>query len=116
MEGEEEVTINVLGTEYEIIHTTDRERPELKNVDGYCANYEKYILVETDLFRCDPPDLRSDKAVEERSKQIKRHEIIHAFIMESAAQHSVLDNEYCVHWIALQFPKMLEAFRQVNAI
>ena len=39
-----------------------------------------------------------------------------AFVYESGAQHSVLDHEYCVHWIAVQFPKLLKVFQDAGAI
>ena len=108
--------INVLGTEYEIIRTTSTEHPELKNADGYCANYEKFILVETDLFKDDETGSDLTKAKAERTKLILRHELVHAFVMESGNQHTSLDLEPVTHWIASMAPKMFKAFQQVDAL
>lgn len=46
---------------------------------------------------------------------VLRHEIIHAYFFESG----LLDygtNEQLVDWIVLQFPKMLETFKRIEAI
>jgi hypothetical protein len=46
---------------------------------------------------------------------VKRHEIIHAFFAESGITEWERD-ERLVDYMAIQFPKMLEAFKQVEAI
>lgn len=106
--------INILGAEYKITETTVKENGILENADGFCSNYDKYILVLKEPFADDKYANENEKA--ERKKLIKRHELIHAFITESGALGTVLDNEFCVHWIAMQFPKILKAFQETEAI
>jgi len=106
--------VTILGAEYEITETTQKENGILENADGFCSNYDKYILVEKEPFANDKYANENEKT--ERKKLIKRHELVHAFITESGALNTVLDNEFCVHWIAMQFSKMLAAFREVEAI
>lgn len=106
--------INVLGAEYEVTETNAKENGILKNSDGFCSNYDKYILVLKEPFSDDEHANETEKA--ERKKLIKRHELIHAFITESGALDTVLDREFCVHWIAMQFPKMLKAFEELGAL
>ena len=108
--------INILGSEWEIIETTDSEHPELENSDGWCGTYVRKILVESNLFADSPKTDLSEQAKPIRKKDLLRHEIIHAFVRESGAQHSILDNEFCVHWIALMFPKMLKLFEETGAL
>ena len=108
--------INILGTDYEIIHTTDKVHEELKDADGWCSNYTQKIYLETNLLRDEVENEDTIKARSIRAKDTLRHEIIHAYIKESAAQHSVLDHEYCVHWIALMFPKLLKTFQEADAL
>ena len=52
---------------------------------------------------------------EERRKYIKRHEIIHAFFNESGLP-GFSANEQIVDWIATQFSKILEVYRQTGAL
>lgn len=102
-------TINVLGTEYKIIIE------EFKNsdTDGYCDYTNKEI------------HLRSDNVNEVgdfeylKSKQL-RHEIIHAFLAESGLQSNFQHftefghEETMVDWIAIQWHKINEVFRQLK--
>lgn len=52
-----------------------------------------------------------------------RHEITHAFFFESGLQESSLqycngwaENEEMVDWVAVQFPKMLQVFKEAECI
>ncbi len=44
-----------------------------------------------------------------------RHEVIHAFFSESGLD-DYSSNEELVNWIAIQFPKMLQVFKEIEAI
>ena len=48
----------------------------------------------------------------------KRHEIIHAFLFESglAENSEWAQNEEMVDFFAIQFPKLMEAFKNADAI
>lgn len=53
-----------------------------------------------------------------RLEKNKRHEIIHAFLFESglAENSEWAQNEEMVDFFAIQFPKLMEAFKNADAI
>jgi hypothetical protein len=104
--------INILGTEYKFEPSEAREDMRLTYNDGYCDFYTKTIRHENN-YNENRPDSIGD--YNELKNQVKRHEIVHAFFFESGLANYA-DNEQLVEWIALQFPKMLKAFREVGAI
>lgn len=106
--------ISALGTEYDFIETTGRDDPRLERNDGWCGNYGKVILVETDVFVHDEGG-DMDLTRKERKKYIRRHELVHSFFNESGLD-DYSSNEQLVTWIARQFPKMLKAFEEMDAI
>lgn len=74
------MTVNILGTEYEIIEATAAEDAMLEKCDGY-----------------------------------------HAFLFESGLSENFTHPEYghdetYVDWIASQFPKMCEVFKEVGCL
>lgn len=109
--------LDVLGTEYEIIKTTANEQPRLKNASGYCSSYNNKIYIESELFADESytdEDLKNSKQI--ATKEILRHEIIHAFVKESGLLNSDINSESVVDYYASQFPKLLEAFRKADAL
>lgn len=117
-----QMNITVLGTEYEV-KKESYEKEELfrkRNIDGYCDDIEKTIVV------CDMkthPVFKSEKETycAEVERQVMRHEIIHAFLSESGLQECTSGgawskNEAMVDWIALQFPKILAAFKAARCL
>lgn len=49
--------------------------------------------------------------------KVCRHEIIHAFLYESGLDvESWARNEEIVDWLALQIPKMVRIFKEVNCL
>lgn len=114
--------VNILGTEYAITLDVDPESNKYLNENfGYCDMHSKKIVC-ADLLKIEG---WKDETEEVRNKQRKatlRHEIIHGFLCESGLWGSSVPicawaiNEEMIDWIALQFPKILEAFQQVNAI
>lgn len=110
--------VNVLGTEYTIIHKKESEDKTLKGIDGYCDSSTKTIV----LLEIEEDDM-SKKDLITYQKSVLRHELIHAFLSESGlgscagqVQGSWADNEEMVDWIAIQFPKMIKAFEEVGAL
>lgn len=116
--------VNILGTEYTIKYKTYEEDSCLKenSFAGYCTSIPKEIVI-LDLNK-DERWSKEEQSVKDMSmKETLRHEIIHAFFNESGLQDSSnkLDgpwakNEEMVDWIAIQFPKILKAFREANCI
>ena len=58
------------------------------------------------------------KNLADYKKQVIRHEIIHAFVFESGLDtcSDWAKNEEMVDWIAIQFPKLLKAFKEADCL
>lgn len=107
------IKVNVLGTEYTIKHQTENENPKLKRANGICELYTKEIVLnnfEIDENTCDNIKVFKDKVL--------RHEVIHAFLNESGLDNNCdyARNEELVDWIAIQFPKMYRAFKELGVL
>lgn len=103
-------TVQILGTEYEIVRDTHTNDKCLEKADGYCDFTTKRIVIENDVKHYEWGDM------ETWFNNIVRHEIVHAFMFESG-----LDvcsdwgrNEELVDWIALQIPKMAKAIEDAK--
>ena len=106
------VEVDVLGTIYSIIKSDKTKDVKLENLAGYCDSSVNRIVIDT--FK---PDNLSKADLEKYEKEVIRHELVHAFLIESGmGDCSWGDNEEMVDWIALQFPKMLKAFEKINVI
>ena len=107
------IKVNILGTEYSFIETTESEDVDLKDNFGVCDSEDKIIKVDTHYSDETPVG-------KIRFNQTKRHEILHAFFDESGVRLSGMigshDSETIINWIAMQFPKLLKAFQEVNAV
>ena len=108
--------VKILGTEYEIVmDAEEKDYPILKDADGYADFTIKKIVVKKLI-----QDGESYEDLELWQRKTLRHEIVHAFLYESGLwQNSFKDwarNEEMTDWIALQFEKMLDVFKEVKAI
>lgn len=63
-------------------------------------------------------DRTCKKNLQVQIRKNKRHEIIHAFLFESglAENSEWAQNEEMVDFFAIQFPKLMEAFKNADAI
>ena len=100
----------ILDTEYTIQLLHEEDDPKLKECDGYTDFTSKKIVVcdrrSDDKMQVEKPEVIIEK--------VARHEMVHAFLSESGlGVNSWADNEEIVDWIAIQFPKMREAFDEV---
>lgn len=68
--------MKVLGTEYKLIHDSDLIKSGL---DGECQSYSKVIRIRPKEQMLG--DLDSDADKEKRYNEVKRHELVHAFLM-----------------------------------
>lgn len=101
-----------MGTKYDYKETTQKQDIRLCGKQGFCDEYKKTILIETDYNENDPDSIRDYNALKSFTK---RHEILHAYFAESGMlEYS--EDEKLVSWIAWQFPKLLETFKSINAI
>lgn len=109
------MTVNILGTEYTIEYR--KEDPILGDCDGYTDTSTKLIVVEDFT-----PDAMSKGDLARYSKQVLRHEIIHAFLFESGLDASSFSpnnwaqNEEMVDWFAIQAPKLFAAFKEAECM
>lgn len=105
--------VNVLGSKYTIIKSTEKEYPYLAESDGFCDPSVRKIVIDISM----PNSISACENQKELQERVLRHELIHAFLFESGlAQSSWADNEEMVDWIARQFPKMLSAMRSADCI
>lgn len=106
--------VDVLGTEYKIIETTQAEDKNLDGVDGYCDTSIKECVVEKMEAS---GRIREKKNLPEYKKTVIRHEIIHAFLFESGLDTcSWANNEEMVDFFAIQMPKLVKAFKEADAL
>ncbi len=107
--------INVLGTEYTIEYASKKENEFLERCDGYCDKTSKRIVVLTKDDDCELDNF------EEYQKKVIRHEITHAFLFESGLQENFKHEEWgheetMIDWVAIQFPKLLQAFKEADCL
>ena len=109
-----EDTVNILGTGYNIKSVdpnTDDKR--LEGANAFCDYYAKEIVA----IKYEETE-ESFKDIPAFNRKTLRHEIVHAFLAESGLRRNCnwACEEEMVDWIAIQFPKMLKAFQEANAI
>lgn len=118
------MTVNILGTIYEIVTRKYHEDGyfEAERICGYCDELMKRIVIgQISTF----PNWENEE--QERcnvmGKQTLRHEIVHAFLTESGLSSSSgqyengwAKNEEMVDWMALQGPKIYNAWLEVGAL
>ncbi len=116
--------VNVLGTDYKIIvkKYDEDEAFARRNIDGYCDSYKKEIVV------CDMNTYKGWEHEPQETKDIcqkltLRHEIVHAFLSESGLSDCSAvfscgwaKNEEMIDWIALQGPKILNAWSEAGCL
>lgn len=100
--------VNVLGTIYTIEELEERTQyMKDRDIHGYCDMSSKKIVVcgkETDF---------DNKEV--ITKLLIRHEIIHAFLLESGIAYCTgFHTEEMVEWLSMQFPKLKETLEGVD--
>ena len=112
-------TISILGTNYKIYFKNDEQEPRLKNNWGFTDYHAKEIYVHSDIEQ-ETED--SCKNLIDFKHKVLRHEIIHAFLYESGLRENSsrpsawAENEEMVDWIAIQFPKILEVYKELRII
>jgi len=104
--------VNVLGTVYRIKYV-----PSLDSRGGETDFYTKEIRIseQKDI----PAEYKTDN-LKEMQRHVLRHELIHAFLFESgmdqssAAHEAWAVNEEMIDWMAIQMPKIMEAYESVT--
>lgn len=107
--------VNILGSTWTITERSEAEDNRLDNCDGYCDWTTREIVVERELNGT----LRD---METYIRKVKRHEIVHAFLLESGlhecsgSTEAWAANEVMVDWFARVGPKIYDAWKEARAI
>ena len=118
------MTVNILGTPYEIIvkKYDEEEAFDRRSIAGFCDGYAKEIVV-CDMHTYKDWENETEKTIVECQKETTRHEIVHAFFYESGLWDSSLGidnswakNEEMVDWIAIQGAKIYKAWQEADAL
>lgn len=118
------MTVNILGTPYEIVvkKYDEEECFERRSIAGYCNGLTKEIVL-CDMSTYKGWEHEDKKTVENCHKDSLRHEVVHAFLNESGLREN--SNEFCgawarneemVDWIAIQGAKIYKAWQEADAI
>ena len=102
--------INILGTQYKIENDTSSA---MDDYDGLCDRDAKIIITSFD-DKC-KADERCTKNYEEFKRRILRHEIMHAVFHECGLSKYAQD-EILVELLATQFPKIISAMKEGEAL
>ena len=116
--------VNVLGTEYSIL-MLDYDQEEAfarRSIGGYCDCYEKKIVL-CDMASFKGWEHEEKSTCEICNRQNLRHEIVHAFLSESGLMDNAFlssgswaMNEEMVDWMAIQGPKIHDAWKKAGAL
>lgn len=113
------LTVKILGQKYTIEYLTlDQDSNLSEDTGGYVERYSNRIIINASLLERANLSPEHVKKLENHSL---RHEIIHAFFIESGLdsdfEHKPIgQEETVVDWFAIQFPKMLKVFKKVGCI
>jgi len=107
--------VNILGTPYNIAIRSEKEDVRLENCDGYTDWTTKTIGIEKETNG-------NLGDMEVYVKKVLRHEIVHAFFLESGLHESSgsteawASHEAMVDWFARQGPKIYTAWQEADAL
>lgn len=109
-------SISILGTSYTVLFDVpEEEMPE--GADGCMDQSIKTIKI--GRFE---PSRDSLKNLNGYINKVLRHEVIHAFLYESGlwnnsgSSEAWGQDETITDWIAIQFPKILEVFKELDCL
>lgn len=95
-----------------------KKYPNLAEMDGYTDPSTREIVVDDMKESQGQIGVKAD--LESYQKQVVRHEIIHAFLLESGLGSSSNSadgwamNEEMVDWFAIQSPKIFKVFSELE--
>ena len=110
-----EKRITILGSEWTIKEQSENENEKLKDCDGYTDWTVREIVVEREMC-----GNLSD--IEKHFRKVLRHEIVHAFLIESGLCECAGEveswalSETMVDWIARQGLKIYKAWEEAGAL
>lgn len=107
--------LEIMGSMWTVTERTEADDDRLKDCDGYCDWTTKEIIIEREA----EGNLGD---MEEYIAKVKRHEIVHAFLLEcglhesSGATEAWAANEEMVDWFARIGPRIYQAWKIAKAI
>lgn len=107
--------IDILGSKWTIKERSVDKDNLLKECDGYCDWTVKEIVVEREFFG-------TLKDMQKYINKVLRHEIVHAFLLESGLSEcsglteAWANNETMVDWIARQGQKIYKAWQDAGCL
>lgn len=107
--------ISIMGSEWTVLECSEAEDERLCGCDGYCDWTTRKLVIEKEL-----DGTLGDMDV--YVKKVKRHEIVHAFLLEcglhecSGETEAWASNETMVDWFARVGPKIYKAWEDAGAI
>lgn len=110
---------NILGTEYKIFMKSEEQEPRLKENWGFTDFHTKEIYIHDDI---DKETDNSCKNLKDFKNKVLRHEILHAFLYESGLRENSkssmawAENEEMIDWFAIQFPKILKIYSELDIL
>lgn len=110
--------VNILGSEWSVKFGDEKKYPNLAKIDGYTDLSIREIVV--DDMDASQGQIGAKSDLESYQKQVVRHEIIHAFLLESGldsnsnSADSWAVNEEMVDWFAIQSPKIFKVFDELK--
>ena len=112
--------VNILGSTYKVyLNVPYNKDPSLNGLFGYTSFHDKKIVVAA--VRTIPGwEEAEEAAAEDTFACTLRHELIHAYLMESGLNGSANStdcwarNEEMVDWFALQMPKLIKTFQELG--
>ena len=116
--------LSVLGTNYtiKVKEYSEEEYFKENSADGYCC-WPAHEIVICNMKTYPGWEKATEEEASESQKHTLRHEIVHAFFNESGLRHNGLQpnrawavNEEMVDWIALQGPKIYDAWKKAGAL
>lgn len=107
--------INILGAKWNIEYRNADADPGLDGGGGYTDPSANLIVIANKRKDDDVLDFK------EIQKRCLRHEIVHAFLFESGLGPNFEHPQYgheetMIDWIAIQFPKILKAFKEADCL
>ena len=115
-----EMAVRIMGETWTILEGTEEDYPGLTGADGYTDTSTRTIVV-ADMKACEG-ESDAKKNLQGYKKTVLRHELIHAFLYESGlgANTGMVDswamNEEMVDWIAIQAPKIIKLFLELDLV
>ena len=115
-------TITILGEEWLIIYKKDD--PAFEHALGYTVDVDRTIIVQDIDENFDETNAEFNIVQQHANlKRVLRHEIVHAFLMESGLDEDShtydkgwATNEEMVDWFARQAPKIYKVYKELKII